>query len=354
MTTSSSEIAYDFLRNALNAAPKGKKLPSLRQVARECKVSKIAVGRALAQLQGEGLIESRPRSGLFRSQKILADQKIIHYLFFGHANGLNDGGFHSTILSCLASKLGQPSSLRAHSMPDEPDPAAVVRGILDQPSSLVITCCIDLDRLGLISPLIAAGLPCLHVFPNLVNPLRPCLTLNDTEMVRQQIEFLVGLGHRRIAYLHGARDGMFSRPIHVRRDVFCRLALEYNLELRPGFVRYVGWNPEDIRVGVHQLFSEPAKPTALVIYDQHVNPVYAELRAGGLVPGRDVSVLGMDDMPWAEHVDPPLTSLRVPRVEAVESMLEMLNEVQAGKDPGVRYIPTAVVARESTQKIAVL
>jgi hypothetical protein len=35
------------------------------------------------------------------------------------------------------------------------------------------------------------------------------------------------------------------------------------------------------------------------------------LRFFRLVPGKDVSVMGTDDMPWAEHVDPPLTSVRL-------------------------------------------
>ena len=89
----------------------------------------------------------------------------------------------------------------------------------------------------------------------------------------------------------------------------------------------------------------------MIIYDNHIKAVYKALRRRGLDPGRDVSVVGTDDMPWAAHVHPATTVVRVPRIRAVRMTWDMVQAVKDGNDPGIRYLETQLVVRESTGRI---
>ncbi len=337
-----------YLRSVVDAASPGERLPSVRTVMRQCRVSKALADRVLSRFQGEGLIESRPRSGLFRAGRPAVRERVIDYLFFGAHGGLVRGGFHSELIACVAAELaGRSEFLRVRIMRNEPDPQGVVENIIRRDGAEVVTCSLRVSDIPYLKMLRDAGVLCLNLLPNLAEPISPMLSLDDAGMVRGQIEYLTGLGHRRIGYLHSVQEGEFHRPVNHRLDAFYRLAMEYRLEVEPEWVRSVGWDQDRIRSETRVLLAMERRPTALIISDPHVNPVYAELRAGGLTPGVEISVVGTDDLPWAAHVDPPLTSLRVPRTRAARTLCEMLDVLRKGEDPGVRYIETEMMIRRS-------
>jgi LacI family transcriptional regulator len=162
---------------------------------------------------------------------------------------------------------------------------------------------------------------------------------------------LTELGHRRIAYLHTVRDDKFSRPTLARRDAFYRLAVELDLEVQPGWVPYVGYNADTIRTTLHEILQRDVRPTALIIYDVMVSPVYAELHANGLTPGKDISVIGTNDMPGDENLLPPLTSQRIPRSRLARMALQAIKRIREGETIGVEYVETGIVMRESTSRV---
>ncbi len=345
------ERVDQYLRDMLVAVEPGCKLPSVRAVMRECGVSQAVVDRALSRLQSEGLMEARPRSGFYRAEKKPAESPVVNFLFFGDPGALKPGSFGNEFLGYLTTKLAErDESIRVRLMRQEKNPANVVEDILRQRLSVCLMYGVELPYLHMVRELEAKGTRCLHLFPNTAELISPCLTIQDEKIVREQMEHLVGLGHRRIAYLHGALENEYLRPMHTRRDIFCRLCMEFNLDVQYDWVPFVGWDNEKVRTEVRRMMTAPRRPTALIIYDDHVNPVYAELRACGLVPGKDVSVVGTDDMAWAVHVEPPLTTVRVPRIRAAHAVCEMMEQLLHKEDPGIRYLETNLVVRKSTQK----
>ncbi|MDQ0577554.1 LacI family DNA-binding transcriptional regulator [Agromyces albus] len=72
-------------------------------------------------------------------------------------------------------------------------------------------------------------------------------------------------------------------------------------------------------------------------------------RDHGLVVPRDLSVVGFDDVPLAQRVSPPLTTVRQPIDEIGRLATATLFEVIAGRDPGeLERCPVELVVREST------
>jgi LacI family transcriptional regulator len=73
------------------------------------------------------------------------------------------------------------------------------------------------------------------------------------------------------------------------------------------------------------------------------------LREAGVAVGRDLSIVGMDDIPAAAHCLPPLTTVRKPRARTGAAAAELLLERM--RDPGRpverRLFPGELVIRGS-------
>jgi DNA-binding LacI/PurR family transcriptional regulator len=61
-------------------------------------------------------------------------------------------------------------------------------------------------------------------------------------------------------------------------------------------------------------------------------------------------VVGYDDIEWASHADPPLTTVRQPVARAGVEMVEALLERVAGRDAPPRTLPVELVVRQSSMR----
>ena len=79
--------------------------------------------------------------------------------------------------------------------------------------------------------------------------------------------------------------------------------------------------------------------------------VLAALAEAGLAPGRDVSVIGFDDLPFAASAIPPLATVRAPTEEvgaaSVRLLVERIEGGGGGGKPGSLVLPTVLVPRAS-------
>jgi LacI family transcriptional regulator len=73
------------------------------------------------------------------------------------------------------------------------------------------------------------------------------------------------------------------------------------------------------------------------------------LQIGRRVP-QDVAIMGFDDLPWAESLDPPLTTVRQPAYDVGRQAMELLLKRIGDPDRPpvtVRLMPQLVVRRSS-------
>jgi DNA-binding LacI/PurR family transcriptional regulator len=107
------------------------------------------------------------------------------------------------------------------------------------------------------------------------------------------------------------------------------------------------------RQAAHTLLNLPPdrRPTAVVALSDltaigAMNAIYEM----GLQPGRDVAVVGFDDIPAAQYLRPPLTTLHQPIAEVGERVINMLLQIIRGEELAEREVllsPTLIV-RESS------
>lgn len=101
---------------------------------------------------------------------------------------------------------------------------------------------------------------------------------------------------------------------------------------------------------VTNLLSLPEPPTAIFCHSDvmAIGAMQQAKRLGLRVP-QDISIVGFDDIQFAEFCDPPLTTVSQPRYEIGRQAMLMLLELLKGKEvqAGSRLLDAKLVIRES-------
>jgi DNA-binding LacI/PurR family transcriptional regulator len=139
----------------------------------------------------------------------------------------------------------------------------------------------------------------------------------------------VGLPMRRLAELGHESVGFLSAPPQLMADPdrlrhFRRLASE--LGLRPRVV-YSLLTIADVQQAAGALLAEPGAPTAIITNsDYTAHAVYKAARERALPIGPGVSVVGHDDLPTSELLDPPLATIRMDHRAMGQALMRRLLE----------------------------
>jgi len=152
---------------------------------------------------------------------------------------------------------------------------------------------------------------------------------------------LAELGHDSVAFLSAPR-GLVADPDRLRH--FRRLARE--LSVRP-HVMHSPLTIADVRKTAGALLARRAAPTAIITNSDYTAlGVYLTAHDLSLRIGPDVSVIGHDDLPTSELLDPPLATIRLDGREMGRALMARL----LGGGPLSDYIaPVELVERASLQ-----
>jgi DNA-binding LacI/PurR family transcriptional regulator len=182
-----------------------------------------------------------------------------------------------------------------------------------------------------------------HVFANrAVRGSGRSVTMDDATASAAALDHLVGLGHQRIGHVAGPH---MLDPARRRTTAFrvhgARLGL-------PGFpVAESEFTESGGAEAARRLLADHSGVTALYVSSlaQAVGVLHAAAEAGRRVPD-DLSVVAYDDMPLAEYLRPPLTTLRMPLADLGAAAVDALLEQLAGGEPRNVVVggePTVVV-----------
>ncbi|HEU0206520.1 MAG TPA: LacI family DNA-binding transcriptional regulator [Pseudolysinimonas sp.] len=159
---------------------------------------------------------------------------------------------------------------------------------------------------------------------------------------------LIGLGHRRIAAVTMPTSLLFAR---ARLSGYRAALEETGVEIDPALIISTSSGREDgISAGLRLLSMTP-RPTAIVAStDLQAVGLYEAARQLGLRVPDDISIVGYDDIPTAEWLAPPLTTVRQPVVQMAEQGARMLFTLIAGRPLAVSRLTldVALVERGST------
>jgi DNA-binding LacI/PurR family transcriptional regulator len=169
----------------------------------------------------------------------------------------------------------------------------------------------------------------------------------NTEASLAVTRHLIGLGHRRIAYL-GDRYGDQS---DTERFAGYRQAInEVGFAFEPELVVHGDGKPEGASAAMANLLDLPHPPTAVFCYnDMSALGAYRTIRMRGLRIPDDVSVVGFDDLQIMQYTDPPLTTVRQPMHRMGRMAMDTLLQLLSGAtSEHLVTVPGELIIREST------
>ncbi len=176
---------------------------------------------------------------------------------------------------------------------------------------------------------------------------------NDVHGIHLAVDHLLELGHRKLAYVGGPLN---TSTAVGRRTGFIAALKAYRLTAReklivdcPSFTVQAG------TTAARELLGTPNRSfTAIVAAnDMLALGCYDALAEVGLACPRDISITGYNDMPFADHFNPPLTTLRIPHDQiGVQSSLLLLRMMRDPKIkvPSLQLEPLLVI-RGSTAEL---
>lgn len=177
----------------------------------------------------------------------------------------------------------------------------------------------------------------------------PSITADDAAGVEQAVRHLTDLGHHRIAHLAGPSTTSTGL---VRARAFRSALLEFGLDDNPALVATcTHWNEAAGAAALRALLDGVHGVTAVVAGNDLIAlGCYAVLAERGIDCPRDMSVVGFNDMPFVDKLNPPLTTVAIPKqeigAEAARLMLEAVTDPL--RSPRSVLLPVHLVVRGST------
>ncbi len=159
-------------------------------------------------------------------------------------------------------------------------------------------------------------------------------------------QYLLELGHRRIAFLGGPAAAPSAQE---RYEGYRRALREADIELDDKLIFHAGVTVEEGQKAALQMLNESVQATAVQTVNDLVAIGAADvfLNQGLRIP-EDLSIFGFGNILTSEYFRVPLTTVRQPKfrlgIAAMDCMLQLLK----GKRPPSKRLPAEIVVRAST------
>jgi LacI family transcriptional regulator len=175
----------------------------------------------------------------------------------------------------------------------------------------------------------------------------PYVDVDGAAGIEMAIQYLAKLGHQRIAYITPPSGLMCTSQ---RWEGYTRGMAESHLSINMDYVIEGDFNQRAGQLSTHLLLDLPEPPTAIIT----ANDICAfgamrALQMRGQQVGKDVSVIGFDDITLADHWQPSLTTIAQPFRKIGFALMQSLFSVISGENvlPQTMLEPKLVI-RQST------
>lgn len=182
-----------------------------------------------------------------------------------------------------------------------------------------------------------------------------CVACDYPQAGRMAADHLIELGHKRIGHISGPSDMVLTSQ--ELTDAFLERLSDHGVRLDSRLVVDGQFLVETGRLACEELLKRDPKLTAIFCAnDKMALGAYQALRAAGMAPGKDVSVMGCDDIPSAALADPPLTTIRMNFFEvgaaACRRLLEVIELPDQAEDFTMQRVPVSLAVRGSCGRAA--
>ena len=195
--------------------------------------------------------------------------------------------------------------------------------------------------------MLARGVPAVVIEPeNDSIPMPAALELDNVTGGLRATRHLITLGHEIVAHVTGVRRAGADRAQGYRRAL-AGAGLESGPEVPGDFSEESGYRAARLLLRDH--------PEVTAVYyanDRMALGAYRAYAEAGLAVGRDISVIGYDDLAFAPFLAPPLSTVRLPAMEmGRQAARRALELVSGGESAPPSLIEPELVPRSSTRRL---
>jgi LacI family transcriptional regulator len=162
-------------------------------------------------------------------------------------------------------------------------------------------------------------------------------------------DYLIGKGHSRIACVITDKNGV---PTKERLEGYKKSLNQHGIAFRDELIFNVDDDTMSNGIEVfHRIHELQPKVTAVFVPagDMVAIGLIKEAKKKGVRVPDELAVVGFDDIPAAEVIEPSLTTVRQPKLEMGDYAINMIVDKIEGRETGVKHkeLPTKFIIRES-------
>ncbi len=183
------------------------------------------------------------------------------------------------------------------------------------------------------------------------NPRMSTLLVDYQSGIREGVQHLHELGHQKVAFISGPHS---LHSALSRNTAFINSMREFGLPVKKSWLIEGDHTPEGGVRAFDELASKKTLPTAIMCSNDltAIGVMRAAYHAKLRVP-EDISVIGLDDIHFAEFTLPPLTTVRLSRLDLARAAFNALQDQVQESPPLVKRkyaVSTSLVQRSSTAR----
>lgn len=325
----------------------GDRLPSFNAMVAEYGVAIATVDRMYSALEKEGLITRVRGSGTFVAELKSKTLKSSIAMFAPMPNMQNAGSVYWAQLTDgirdVLQREGQTLTI-VENLSD--DIAGRADGLL----------CMAYTPVSVIREALPPGFPVV----SMVQPKEGLTSVlsDDSDGVRQSVEHLLSLGHRRIAYLSEKSDSALA---NLRLTSFLETMRRDGIDVPEEWVwhdapdteitNYLEWGQANMRQWLQQDWAQQEFSALIAQNDEIAVGAMRVLQVAGVKVPEEVSIVGFDSTLWCDFMTPTLTSVEIPLRamgrRATEELLKQIRGEASVEAPETIRLPTKLIVRDS-------
>jgi len=170
----------------------------------------------------------------------------------------------------------------------------------------------------------------------------------------QMVEYLIGMGHRRIGHILGEPDLTTAK----NRLIGYRRAMEdAGIPVDPALIRIGSFTREYGEQAMGELLQLAEPPTVIFAGSNRIltGTLFALQKQGIRVPD-DISVVAFDDAEWLSFWNPPITAVDIATDEmaqlAVDLLLRRIASPEREGKPVTYLLSTSLIERDSCKNLS--
>lgn len=186
----------------------------------------------------------------------------------------------------------------------------------------------------------------------------PAVVVDDRRGAYEIINYVISRGHKKIGVITGKESSIHT---HDRLLGYQKALFDHEIVFNPDAIVEGGWTREGGYRCTDQLLEQ--KVTAIFcMNDIMAGGVYDRLTEKGLVPGKDIAVVGFDNRELSNFYQPPLTTIELPLYEigytSCQNVIEDIESQDSGEHTEARHrmvelpVPCKLLVRGSVQDIS--